>query len=164
MRNGWILIGLALLLVGCRVGNLRTDGPKVKPEPDAWRRKALPLPPLYMSFTSGSGNRWTMVTPLYWQVKGTDKASYLLFPLWYHSRDEQSSVTLAGPLYHSERKTGDERSRTLLFPWLYSRETDNTGYDYWGIFFRLIGVEKQIIDNQQRTRLWLFFVFPIPLD
>ena len=195
--------GFAVVLgVGCvampRVSSeqlSKAEGPKVRPDERRWRRKPFPLPPLYMRYTSGSGNRWTMVTPFYWQVIGRDKEFRLLFPLARHSldrpaqtssghvlnwvwgsdpersyrvlfplywnfRSDDSETSLYGPLYH--RREGEHKRRTILFPWIFSRETDR-GYDYWGILFRLFAYEKQVFQGEERKRLWLFFVIPVKI-
>jgi len=55
------------------------------------------------------------------------------------------------------------RDRKTVFPWLYSREKVGTDYDYWGVCFRLIGLEKQVFAGEEKKRLWLFFVFKLPL-
>ena len=59
---------------------------------------------------------------------------------------------------------GNHRERTLLFPWIYSSEKDDSGYDYKGFLFRLFAIEKQVFDGEQVKRLWLFHVFRIGLS
>jgi len=172
------------------------EGPKVRPDARAWRRKPVPLPPLYASFTSGSGDRWKVITPLYWQIDGHDRSRRLLFPLMHYAEDRPARRTsgyvlnwfwgndddgghrvffplywnfrspaadtsLWGPLYVRREHDAEQRRRLLVFPWIFSREVDASGYDYWGVIFRLVGYEKQVIEGEQRERLWLFFVVPI---
>lgn len=171
-------------------------GPKVTPDETEWRRQPVPLPPLYMDITTGSGDRWILVTPLYWQVVGPERRQHVLFPLASWRRDEaahassghvllwlwrsapgdrtswktlfplfwdfesgEAKTSLYGPLYVRQSFTGNQRSRAILLPWIYSRERDDTGYSYWGVFFRLLGYERQFFNAEERRRLWLFFVF-----
>jgi len=195
------------LLAGClsAPAELREGEPKIRPSGEEWSRRSAPLPPLYLDFESGRGQRWTMVTPLYWQVKGPrierqgevvdaeehyhllpiagyarsrpagisngHVANYfwgkkpeggyrVLFPLWWDFEGSGGRTTVAGPLYS---RTEPGRERTLVFPWLYSREKRGSDYDYWGVCFRLIGVEKQVFEGEEKKRLWLFFVFKLPL-
>jgi hypothetical protein len=200
-----VLVSVPLSFAGCaglsdeqayEATNEYREGPKVRPDDLKWRRKALPLPPVYMSYTSGSGNRWKMITPFYWQMDGRDrsrktliplmtagedrvakrKSGYflnwiwsespesghrVLFPFYWNFRSEESDTSVYGPLYVRAEHDGKQRRRLIFFPWIYSRETDATGYDYWGVLFRLVGYEKEVIDGRRRERLWLFFVFTI---
>jgi hypothetical protein len=63
--------------------------------------------------------------PLWWQWKTPDRHTAVGFPLFWHFSDrrENTSTTLAGPLYWS--RAGSERTRGLLpFAW-YSRDEQN---------------------------------------
>lgn len=195
-RFSWALRALLLFPAGCATSPFPPEsGPRVEPDGKEWRRKTVPLPPLYMNFISGSGKHWTMATPLYWQVLGADTSSYNLIPLASFSSDRMantaeghvlnyfwgkgperqyrvgfpfywsfqrpgSETSIYGPVYRRKEADG-ERERLVVFPWLFSRETDATGYSYWGILGRLVGYEKQVIDGQEKKRLWLFFVFHV---
>src|SRR5262245_55988442 len=209
MRRRSLLFAIPFLpqLGGClsTPASVREAGPRVRPDPEAWRRNSAPVPPLYLDFTTAQGKRWTMVTPLYWQVKGPrveekgevmdaeehyhllplagyarsrpaetsagHVANYfwgkkpeggyrVLFPLWWEFEDGERRTTVAGPFYST---SGGERQRTMVFPWLYSREKVGNDYDYWAVCFRLIGLEKQVFAGEEKKRLWLFFVFKLPL-
>ena len=171
------------------------EGPKKRPDDRKWRRKPVPIPPFYAKYTSGSGNEWTVITPLYWQVDGHDRSRKTLFPIMTAGEDrvterksgyflnrlwkdtprgghrillpifwdfesESAETSVYGPLYVRKEHHGDKRKRVLFFPRLYSRETDESGYDYRGVLFRFIGYEKQVFERKQEERLRLFFVFP----
>ncbi len=86
-----------------------------------------------------------------------------LFPVYWRSESGSGSKALYGPLYVSDEPERNNRKRTLLFPWIYSAERDDTGYDYRGVLFRLFALEKQVFEGEERRRLWLFFVFRVPL-
>jgi hypothetical protein len=207
MKNVLPAIPFLALLAGCLSAptTLREGEPKVRPDENDWRRASAPIPPFYLDFTSGRGQRWTMVTPLYWQVRGprierqgesmdAEEHYHLLplagyarsrpegisnghvanyfwgkrpqggyhvfFPLWWDFEGSGGRTTVAGPVYS---RTGGGKERTVVFPWLYSREKIGTDYDYWGVCFRLIGLEKQVFAGEEKKRLWLFFVFKLPL-
>ena len=192
----WVTSLALLVPAGCATSPYPPgEGPRVTPNDKEWRRKSVPAPPLYMQFTSGSGKRWTMATPLYWHVEGAEsesrhfipfaswsvdrpaqverghvlnyfwgdrpESSYRVgFPFYWSFQGPESKTTLYGPVYRTEAAANHKR-RLVVMPWLYSRETDETGYDYWGVLGRLVGYEKQRFGGERKERLWLFFVFHI---
>jgi len=85
-----------------------------------------------------------------------------VFPIYYGSETPAASTALYGPLYVSRELGGSHRRRTVL-PFVFSREADDTGYDYWSVGARLFGVEKQFFDGEERKRLWLLFFVRIPV-
>jgi hypothetical protein len=89
-----------------------------------------------------------------------DHRHWVAFPVYWRIQRPGVQTTVCGPAYRRAEET-DGRRRLVVFPWLFSRETDKTGYDYWGILFRLVGYEKQVFDGEQKERLWLFFSFHI---
>jgi len=199
----YLCLASPLALTSCATSPYAPEpGPRVQPDDKEWRRKSLPLPPIYWRFTTGENNQWTMATPLYWQVRGADSIHRHLIPFasysadlavdgspgeseghvlnWFWKDEPSRSYRVAFPVYWRFEKPGVEtsvygplytrheagaawRDRTILMPWLYSREKDSTGYDYWAVLFRLVGYEKQRFNGERKERLWLFFVFPIPV-
>jgi hypothetical protein len=198
MRN-WKVLSMAsldMVSAGCATTPYPPGpGPRVEPNDKEWKRKSVPLPPLYLEFTSGSGQQCRMATPLYWQAIGAETESYHLVPfggytvdratgasrgrvlnyLW--GGDSERSYRVGFPLYWSfdrpgvetriygpvYRRTEEEsgKRRLVVFPWLFSRETNASGYDYWGILCRLVGYETQAFNGEQKERLWLFFAFHV---
>jgi hypothetical protein len=197
----WNVLALAapalFLSAGCATSPHEPQpGPRVRDRDTEWRRKSVPLPPLYWQFTSGSGKRWTMVTPFYWQVAGATSTHHHLvpfahyssereppaegghvlnyfwgksprgrhrvaFPVYWSFQRPEAETSLYGPVYH-RREEANGRRRLLVFPWLFSSESDDaSGYDYWGVLFRLLGYEKQVFDGEQKERLWLLFAFHV---
>jgi hypothetical protein len=82
------------------------------------------------------------------------------FPFYWSFRRPDSETTVYGPVFQ-RTETANGRRRLLVLPWLFSRETDNSGYEYWGVLFRLLGYEKQLFDGERKERLWLFFALHI---
>lgn len=105
-------------------------------DPLSEERAVPPHGALFLSFTSGSGNRWTPAP-----------------------RPPTLPSTARSTCARNTTPTGDDASSS--FPGSSVERPTRAAYDYWGVFFRLVGYEKQVIDGEQRGRLWLFFVFPI---
>jgi len=106
----------AEIIGGARHATPSRDAPKVRPDDDEWRRKPYPFPPVYLSFTSGSGNRWRMITPLYWQVKGK------------HSERHTVPAVMT---YHADRPSDSTSGHVLNWFW------KSTPKESWGVFFPL---------------------------
>ncbi len=60
----------------------------------------------------------------------------ILLPIFWDFESESAETSVYGPLYVRKEHHGDKRKRVLFFPRLYSRETDESGYDYRGVLFR----------------------------
>ena len=111
----WVSLGVALLVSGCAVhggvlepaGATPVEGPRVEPAEGEWRRKPLSLPPLYLDYTTDSGDHWKMVTPFYWEVTGTDKKETYLFPVYSHR--ERSNARADGSRPRARAPPSDRR-------------------------------------------------------
>ena len=118
------------------------------------------VPLLSINVDDGSDASWGYVLNWVWRDR-PDSGFRTFFPVYWHTRSGASQTIIAGPLYHHRDTGPTPRERTILFPWLYSREKDHTGYSYWGVLGRLVGYEKQLFEGEERRRLWLFFVFRV---
>ena len=106
---------LALAACGCSTETPREPGPKLSPDEREWRRQPFPLPPFYMERRSGSGERWIMATPLYWQVTGNDKERYHLLP-FFSFRTDRAAGSSWGQALNYVWKSDTEGVFQTLFP------------------------------------------------
>jgi len=157
------LVSILPVLTGClsTAGSVKEGGPRVKPDENDWRRSSVPLPPLYLDFSTAGGDRWTMVTPLYWQVIGPriqrdgeavdSEEHYHLFPLagYARSRAASSSAAHLGNYFWGRSPEG---SYHVLFPVWWDLQSHGSRTSLVGPLYRQSG------GGRERTLLvpWLY--------
>ena len=102
-----------------------------------------------MEFTTGSGNQWTMVTPLYWQVDGAQSTSRHLLPLAHVSSDV-SSERSSGHVLNCFWNTSPDRSVRGAFPFYWSFKDPKATTKIYGPVYR------KITEANDRRRLVVF--------
>src|SRR4030095_163327 len=70
----------------------------------------------------------------YWWGDRPDSSYRVGFPLYWSFGKPGVRTDIYGPVY-TKREESNDRRRLVVFPWLFSRETDASGYDYWGVLF-----------------------------
>lgn len=164
-RYAIVVPGLCLLLslAGCAsalsVGvavdtDVPPTTPKLDPDEREWRRKPVPLPPLYMDIKTGGGERWKMVTPLFWDVSSPSVHWRALLPVFGH-REEVHSDSRSGIVLNYAWQERPERKIRTLFPVFWQRETPASKATLYGPLFVRRDREG---DRRERTLLfpWIY--------
>ncbi len=102
-----------------------------------------------------------LVAPFYYERASAGLCVRVVLPLGLYVKTPHSETTLVFP-YYSRNKAAHHWRRTSLLP-LFTRESDDTGYRYFGVLGGFVSYQRQIDRGAEHKRLRVLWILSIPL-